>query len=119
MASAALVLWLSGCASTQHHQDYPNRQAMVNKSWSEVRACAGPPLKEEIHGTSTRWIYYNHAPVFDRSTVGAKSSVPTPHYACWATVELEQGVVRRIDYRSDPPESDASDQCEAIFDPCS
>lgn len=113
------TLVLAGCAGAPGSAVYPNRQALVGKSWNEVRACAGTPVREEKQGTTTRWTYYKHAPVFDRSTVGAKSSVPTPHYACWATVILEQGVVERIDYRSDPAEADAADQCEAIFDPCS
>lgn len=113
------LLSLAGCAGTSHIGDYPNRQAVIGNSWNDLRACAGAPLREETQGTTTRWTYYKHAPVFDRSTVGAKSSVPTPHYACWATVVLEQGVVSQIDYRSDPAEADAADQCEAIFDPCS
>lgn len=111
-------LLLCGCVGAPGSV-YPNRQALVGKSWNDLRACAGTPMREEIHGSTTRWTYYKHAPVFERSTVGAKSSVPAPHYACWATVILEQGVVERIDYRSDPAEADAADQCEAIFDPCS
>jgi hypothetical protein len=117
------LIWSAGCVTpgNQNGQNdlYPNQRAIIGKTRQELLACAGPPLRETKQADHTLLTYYRHTPVLDRSVVASKSTVPAVHPACWATLSLEGEVVAAVQYQSVPSSADATDQCEAIFDPCS
>ena len=117
------LLWSAGCVTSgdQNGQNglYPNQRAIIGKTRQELLACAGPPLRETKQADHILLTYYRHTPVLDRSVVASKSTVPAVHPACWATLSLEGEVVSAAQYQSVPSSTDATDQCEAIFDPCS
>lgn len=117
------VLCLVGCATppSQNGQNelFPNQRAIIGKTRQDLLACAGPPLRETNQADHALLTYYRHTPILERSVVGSKSTVPAIHPACWATVSLEGDVVTAAQYQSVPSSADATDQCEAIFDPCS
>jgi hypothetical protein len=129
MSAALLALvimglfWSAGCATpgNQNGQNdlFPNQRAIIGKTRQELLACAGPPLRETTQADHTLLTYYKHVPILDRSVVGSKSTVPALRHACWATVSIEGEVVTAVQYQSVPSSSSATDQCEAIFDPCS
>lgn len=110
---------LGGCATTDVTDGYPNQRALLKKTRAQLLACAGPPLREITQDGATILTYYRHAPTLERSTVASKGSVPVPHYACWATVLLEGDTVADVRYQSVPAGTNAQDQCETLFDPCS
>jgi hypothetical protein len=114
------LLWFAGCTTPGNQDDlFPNQRAIIGKTRQELLACAGPPLREAEQADHRLLTYYRHTPVLDRAVVSSKSTVPTVHPACWATVSLEGEVVSAAQYQSVPSSADATDQCEAIFDPCS
>lgn len=117
------LLWSAGCATPAHQNGqnelFPNQRAIIGKTKQELLACAGPPLRETKQADHLLMTYYRHTPAFERSIVASKSSVPASHPACWATLSLEGEVVAAVHYQSVPSSTDATDQCEAIFDPCS
>lgn len=116
-------LWSASCATPgkQNGQNdlFPNQRAIIGKTQQELLACAGVPLRETMQADHTLLIYYKQVPILDRSVVGSKSTVPALRHACWATVSIEEERVTATQYQSVPSSSDATDQCEAIFDPCS
>jgi hypothetical protein len=62
--------------------------------------------------------YYREAPLLLESAVGSKSSKPSAHYGCWATVLLQDGKVLEVRYHAVPAGVDATDRCEEIFESC-
>jgi hypothetical protein len=120
---ALWLLWSAGCATPgkQNGQNdlFPNQRAIIGKTQQELLACAGTPLRETRQADHTLLIYYKQVPILDRSTVASKGSRPALRHACWATVSIEGERVTAAQYQSVPSSSDATDQCEAIFDPCS
>ena len=81
-------------------------------------ACAGAPLREWRSGDFTLFRYYREAPLLEESMVSSKSSRPTVHHGCWATVMLRQDRVDQVQYRFAPSSVDASNDCEEIFAGC-
>jgi hypothetical protein len=112
------LLLLTGCATTSAPIDHPNQQRMIGMSKSAVLACAGAPTREQTRNDVTLLQYYNEAPILEESSPVGKSSFPTIRHGCWATVVLSDDRVANIEYRFVPPAFDASNDCEAIFDPC-
>jgi hypothetical protein len=100
--AAGLVL---GCHSTSPiTEGYPHQQALRGKSTEQVLACAGRPLE---------------APFLEESMVSSKTSRPTVHHGCWATVALHGNQVDHVRYRFVPSSVEASNDCEEVFASCS
>ena len=97
---------------------YSLQDSLQNKSKEEILACAGTPLREWQDGEFTLLRYYREAPLLEESMVSSKSSRPTAHHGCWATVTIRQNRVENIHYRSVPNSVDASNDCEEIFVRC-
>jgi len=117
-AAYAGVLLLAGCATPAEVHQYPNQQALVGQSKADVLKCAGPPLKELRDGERTVLRYYKEAPMFEESLPSSKSSIPTIHHGCWASVILSDDRVTEVRYRFVPETFDASDECEETFESC-
>lgn len=98
--------------------EYPNQQKVIGKSKAQVLACAGNPVKEQSRNDVVLLQYYKEAPVLEESQPVGKGSVSTIRHGCWATVVLTDDRVSDVRYRFVPPSMDASNDCEAIFDPC-
>jgi hypothetical protein len=112
------LVWLTNCAVPARVGEYTNQKAMMGKSGSEIRACAGVPTKERKEGDFTLLRYYREAPILEESQPVGKGSVSTVRHGCWATVVLAEDKVVDIRYRFAPPSFDASNDCEEIFAPC-
>lgn len=97
---------------------FPHQQGLRGKSKQEVVACAGTPLQEREEGALTTLRYYKEAPLLEESMVSSKSSRPTVHHGCWATVILQNQRVDQVRYRFVPSSVDASNDCEEIFANC-
>lgn len=121
---ATLVILLAtglqlGCQGALPVTDgFPRQQGLRGKSKHEVVACAGTPLQEREEGPLTTLRYYKEAPLLEESMVSSKSSRPTVHHGCWATVLLQNQRVDQVRYRFVPSSVDASNDCEAIFANC-
>ncbi|MEQ1793858.1 MAG: hypothetical protein ABL970_06670 [Nitrospira sp.] len=114
------LMAISGCATTPAVVgEYPNQQKVMGKSKAAVLACAGKPVKEQSRNDVVLLQYYREAPVLEESQPVGKGSMSTNRHGCWATVVLTDDHVTDIRYRFAPPSMDASNDCEAIFDPCS
>lgn len=114
------LLWSIGCVTPDHQNDlFPNQRAIIGKTRQALLACAGPPLRETKQADHTLLTYHRHTSLLEHSIVASKGTVPAAHPACWATVSIEGEVVTAVHYQSVPSSADATDQCEAIFDPCS
>lgn len=119
IASSLLGLMsVAGCASAAPIGEYPNQQKVIGKSKADVLACAGKPVKEQTRNDVVLLQYYREAPVLEESQPVGKGSMSTNRHGCWATVVLTEDRVTDIRYRFAPPSMDASNDCEAIFDPC-
>ena len=99
-------------------EGYPHQQALRGMSKAQVLSCAGPPQQEHADGSRTMLRYYQEAPLLEESMVSSKSSRPTAHHGCWATVVLEDDHVNQVRYRFVPSSVDASNDCEVIFANC-
>ena len=108
----------AGCATAATVGEYPNQQKVIGKSKADVLACAGTPVKEQTRNDVILLQYYREAPILEESQPVGKGSVSTNRHGCWATVVLTDDRVTDIRYRFAPPSMDASNDCEAIFDPC-
>jgi hypothetical protein len=109
---------VTGCATPATVGEYPNQQKVVGKSKAGVLACAGKPVKEQTRNDVVLLQYYREAPVLEESQPVGKGSMSTIRHGCWATVVLTDDRVTDVRYRFVPPSMDASNDCEAIFDPC-
>ena len=109
---------VSGCATQATVGEYPNQQKVFGKSKADVLACAGKPVKEQTRNDVVLLQYYREAPVLEESQPVGKGSMSTIRHGCWATVVLMDDRVTDVRYRFVPPSMDASNDCEAIFDPC-
>lgn len=119
IASSLLgLLSTAWCASAATVGEYPNQQKVIGKSKADVLACAGKPVKEQTRNDVVLLQYYREAPVLEESQPVGKGSMSTNRHGCWATVVLTEDRVTDIRYRFAPPSMDASNDCEAIFDPC-
>ncbi|SPP66597.1 conserved exported hypothetical protein [Nitrospira lenta] len=121
LAIAAGMLGLAtvtGCATAATVGEYPNQQKVIGKSKAEVLACAGKPVKEQTRNDVVLLQYYREAPILEESQPVGKGSMSTNRHGCWATVVLTDDRVTDVRYRFAPPSMDASNDCEAIFDPC-
>ena len=108
-----------GCQSVPPvNEGYPHQQTLRGTSRAQVLACAGTPLQEREDGAVTLLRYYKEAPLLEESMVSSKSSLPTVHHGCWATVVLKDQRVDQVRYRFVPSSVDASNDCEAIFANC-
>ena len=113
------LMAISGCATTPAVVgEYPNQQKVMGKSKAAILACAGKPVKEQSRNDVVLLQYYKEAPVLEESQPVGKGSMSTIRHGCWATVVLTDDHVTDIRYRFAPPSMDASNDCEAIFDPC-
>ncbi len=112
------LLSIAGCASAATVGEYPNQQKVIGKSKADVLACAGKPVKEQTRNDVVLLQYYREAPVLEESQPVGKGSMSTIRHGCWATVVLTDDRVTDIRYRFAPPSMDASNDCEAIFEPC-
>lgn len=99
-------------------EGYPHQQSLRGKSREQVLACAGTPLREWQDREFTQLRYYREAPLLEESMVSSKSSRPTVHHGCWATVMLQHNRVDQVQYRFAPSSVDASNDCEEIFARC-
>ncbi len=99
-------------------EGYPHQQSLRGKNREQVLACAGTPLREWQDREFTLLRYYREAPLLEESMVSSKSSRPTVHHGCWATVLLQQNRVDQVQYRFAPSSVDASNDCEEIFARC-
>jgi len=118
-----LIILMAGIASSCHieppvTEGYLHQQSLRGKSKEQVLACAGAPLQERQVGTSTLLRYYREAPLLEESMVSSKSSRPTVHHGCWATVVVHEHHVDQVQYRFVPSSVDASNDCEEIFADC-
>jgi hypothetical protein len=111
-------LALTSCVTPAHVGEYTNQQRVIGQSKPTILACAGTPRSEITEGGLTSLLYYRSAPVFEASRPIAKGSFATIRHGCWATVTLTDDRVVDVLYRFVPPTFDASNDCEAIFDPC-
>jgi len=119
IASSLLgLISIAGCASAAPVGEYPNQQKVIGKSKADVLACAGKPVKEQTRNDVLLLQYYREAPILEESQPVGKGSMSTNRHGCWATVVLTDDHVTDIRYRFAPPSMDASNDCEAIFDPC-
>lgn len=127
LGKISLTAWLSilaglcclhGCATPEPVRVFPNREAAIGKTTENLVQCAGQPLRQEVQGNKTLFLYYKEAPMLQESFPASKGSFPKPHHGCWAKVVLEEGRVTGIGYQSDPDTFDALSQCEAIFAAC-
>lgn len=121
LATACGLLGLTavaGCATAATVGEYPNQQKVIGKSKADVLACAGKPVKEQTRNDVVLLQYYREAPVLEESQPVGKGSMSTIRHGCWATVVLTDDRVTDVRYRFAPPSMDASNDCEAIFDPC-
>lgn len=109
---------VTGCAAQATVGEYPNQQKVIGKSKADVLACAGKPVKEQTRNDVVLLQYYKEAPVLEESQPVGKGSMSTIRHGCWATVVLTDDRVTDMRYRFVPPSMDASNDCEAIFDPC-
>ena len=110
-----------GCQSTPPiTEGYPHQQALQGKSKEQVLSCAGTPLRRnEQDGELTLLHYYREAPLLEESMVSSKSSRPTVHHGCWATVvHPSTNESTRCSIASCRVRSDASNDCEEIFASC-
>ena len=113
------VLWLLAChKAPPSTEGYPHQQSLRGQSREEVLSCAGVPLREWQNETFTLLRYYREAPLLEESMVSSKSSRPTAHHGCWATVMLQQNRVELVQYRFAPSSVDATNDCEEIFARC-
>lgn len=112
------LLWLASCATPAQVGQYPNQQHMIGKSKSTLLACAGAPVKEQTRNDVTLLQYYREAPMLEESSPVGKGSFSTMHHGCWATLIVTENRVAEVRYRFVPPTFDASNDCEAIFEPC-
>lgn len=116
ITAAGLVL---SCHSTPPiTEGFPLQQSLRGQSKAQVLTCAGAPLREWRSGDFTLFRYYREAPLLEESMVSSKSSRPTVHHGCWATVTLRQDRVDQVQYRFVPSSVDASNDCEEIFAGC-
>ena len=99
-------------------EGYPLQESLKRKSKEEILVCAGTPLREWQDGEFTLLRYYREAPLLEESMVSSKSSRPTAHHGCWATVTIQHDQVEQIHYRFVPNSVDASNDCEEIFVRC-
>lgn len=114
-----LVLGMvAGCAGPAVVGEYPNQQRMIGQAKASVLACAGTPIKEQLHNSVTLLQYYREAPILEESSPVGKGSFPTIRHGCWATVVVTDEHVAEVRYRFVPPAFDASNDCEEIFDAC-
>ena len=109
---------VTGCATPATVGEYPNQQKVIGKSKADVLACAGKPVKVQTRNDVTLLQYYREAPVLEESQPVGKGSMSTNRHGCWATVVLTDDRVTDVRYRFVPPSMDASNDCEAILDPC-
>ena len=110
---------ITSCASAPAAVgEYPNQHKVIGKSKADVLACAGKPVKEQTRNDVVLLQYYKEAPVLEESQPVGKGSMSTIRHGCWATVVLMDDRVTDVRYRFVPPSMDASNDCEAIFDPC-
>ncbi len=112
------LMTIAGCATAATVGEYPNQQKVIGKSKADVLACAGKPVKEQTRNDVVLLQYYREAPVLEESQPIGKGSMSTNRHGCWATVVLTDDRVTDVRYRFAPPSMDASNDCEAIFDPC-
>ena len=112
------LMTIAGCATAATVGEYPNQQKVIGKSRADVLACAGKPVKEQTRNDVVLLQYYREAPILEESQPVGKGSVSTIRHGCWATVVLTDDRVTDVRYRFAPPSMDASNDCEAIFDPC-
>ncbi len=112
------LLTIAGCATAATVGEYPNQQKVIGKSKADILACAGNPVKEQTRNDVVLLQYYKEAPVLEESQPVGKGSMSTIRHGCWATVVLTDDRVTDVRYRFAPPSIDASNDCEAIFDPC-
>lgn len=112
------LMTIAGCATAATVGEYPNQQKVIGKSRADVLACAGKPVKEQTRNDVVLLQYYREAPVLEESQPVGKGSMSTNRHGCWATVVLTDDRVTDVRYRFAPPSMDASNDCEAIFDPC-
>ncbi|HEX7768289.1 MAG TPA: hypothetical protein VF443_16375 [Nitrospira sp.] len=112
------LMTIAGCATAAIVGEYPNQQKVTGKSKADVLACAGKPVKEQTRNDVVLLQYYREAPVLEESQPVGKGSMSTNRHGCWATVVLTDDRVTDVRYRFAPPSMDASNDCEAIFDPC-
>ncbi len=99
-------------------EGYPHQQALRGKTKEQVVSCAGTPQQERQDGELTLLHYYREAPLLEESMVSSKSSRPTVHHGCWATVAIRDLRVDHAQYRFVPSSVDASNDCEEIFASC-
>ena len=99
-------------------EGYPHQQSLRGKSKEQVLACAGTPLREWQNGDFTLLRYFREAPLLEESMATSKSSRPTMHHGCWATVSLQNDRVDQVRYRFVPSSIDSSHDCEEIFARC-
>lgn len=109
---------IAGCATPATIGEYPNQQKVIGKSHADVLACAGKPVKAQTRNDVTLLQYYREAPVLEESQPVGKGSMSTNRHGCWATLVLTDERVTDVRYRFVPPSMDASNDCEALFDPC-
>lgn len=109
---------MTGCATPATVGEYPNQQKVIGKSKAQILACAGKPVTEQTRNDVVLLQYYREAPVLEESQPVGKGSMSTIRHGCWATVVLTDDRVTDVRYRFVPPSMDASNDCEAILDPC-
>ncbi|MEP7154105.1 MAG: hypothetical protein ABI856_20565, partial [Nitrospira sp.] len=102
------VLLLACHSAAPITEGYPHQESLRGKSREQVLACAGTPLREWQDGEFTQLRYYREAPLLEESMVSSKSSRPTVHHGCWATVMLQHDRVDQVQYRFAPRSVDAS-----------
>ncbi len=119
LASGLISLTMvTGCAAQATVGEYPNQQKILGQSKAAILACAGKPVKEQTRNDVVLLQYYREAPVLEESQPVGKGSMSTVRHGCWATVVITDDHVTDVRYRFVPPSMDASNDCEAIFDPC-
>lgn len=92
------LYYLAGCATPELETVLPNRDATIGKTKEALLQCAGQPLREAVQNQSVIFLYYEEAPMLEKSFPGSKGSFPRLHHGCWASVLLEDDRVTDIGY---------------------
>jgi len=118
IGTAAAMGLLAGCVTPSFDGGFPAQKALVEKTESEVIACAGKPKTKSASGEETHLTYRRSAPVFEESFAISKTSVPCPRHACEAVVVLRGDRVSEVRYNPVPHSLGGCEHCEEIFQQC-
>jgi len=116
----AVGFMLHGCAAfLPSDSQTPTAQKLLGKQSEVILACAGQPFAQSVQDNVTIFRYYKKASLLEESTPTAKSSRPTAHHGCWASLRIEDHQVTGVEFRTEPEGIEKlDDECEELFAKC-